>query len=185
MRRLSTSVLITSITATLVVTLLSVPARAVPGHLDPFFDSDGRQTSFIHGATGYAVAIDKRQRIVVAGYTLTRQTDIALARFLPNGQPDRGFGGGDGRTEFNLGGTDYAFVYLPTGAPVTLRMGRVTGAEVEAWWFNPRTGSATRIGSFTNEGERAFTPPDRGEMLDWVLVLDDESKNYPPPGTRQ
>ena len=109
MRRLSTSLLITSIAATMVATLLSVPAYAVPGHLDPFFDTDGRQTSFIHGATGYAVAIDKRQRIVVAGYTLTRQTDIALARFLPNGQPDPGFGGGDGRTEFNLGGTDYAF----------------------------------------------------------------------------
>jgi hypothetical protein len=21
-----------------------------------------------------------------------------------------------------------------------------------------------------------------GEMLDWVLVLDDEARNYPPPG---
>jgi hypothetical protein len=27
-----------------------------------------------------------------------------------------------------------------------------------------------------------FTPPDKGEMLDWVLVLDDSAKNCPPPG---
>ena len=33
-------------------------------------------------------------------------------------------------------------------------------------------------------GEREFTPPEPGEMLDWVLVLDDESKQYPAPGRR-
>jgi hypothetical protein len=51
-----------------------------------------------------------------------------------------------------------------------------------AWWFNPRTGQATGIGSFENKGERLFTPPEPGEMSDWVLVLDDASKGYPAPG---
>jgi hypothetical protein len=55
---------------------------------------------------------------------------------------------------------------------------------VKCWWFNPRTGAATAIGSFPNTGERQFAPPDKGEMLDWVLVLDDESKHYPAPGRR-
>jgi len=62
-------------------------------------------------------------------------------------------------------------------------MDKVTGATVKAWWFNPRDGKATAIGSFDNKGEREFTPPDKGEMLDWVLVLDDEAKKFPPPGT--
>ncbi len=31
-------------------------------------------------------------------------------------------------------------------------------------------------------GTREFNPPDPGEGLDWVLVLDDASKDYPPPG---
>jgi hypothetical protein len=31
-------------------------------------------------------------------------------------------------------------------------------------------------------GDREFTPPANGEMIDWVLVLDDAAKNYPPPG---
>lgn len=76
----------------------------------------------------------------------------------------------------------YAMVYAPVGRTFRVRMNVVTGPKVRAWWFNPRTGEATAIGSFANTGERAFTPPDKGEMVDWVLVLDDEAKNYPPPG---
>ena len=79
----------------------------------------------------------------------------------------------------------YAMVYAPVGRPFSVRMSAITGARVKAWWFNPRTGAATAIGSFANTGQREFTPPDRGEMLDWILVLDDESKTYPPPGARR
>ena len=78
----------------------------------------------------------------------------------------------------------YAMVYAPVGRAFSVRMSAITGARVTAWWFNPRTGAATRIGEFPNTGERAFTPPDAGEMIDWVLVLDDAASRYPPPGTR-
>jgi hypothetical protein len=78
----------------------------------------------------------------------------------------------------------YAMVYAPIGRPFSVRMSSITGTRVKAWWFNPRTGEATAIGTFANTGERVFTPPDKGETLDWVLVLDDESKHYPPPGRR-
>jgi len=59
----------------------------------------------------------------------------------------------------------------------------IRGNRVHAWWFNPRDGRARSIGTFTNLGDRAFSPPDPGEMLDWVLVLDDEARSYRPPGT--
>lgn len=72
-------------------------------------------------------------------------------------------------------------IYAPVGRPFTVRMSAIAG-RVKAWWFNPRTGKATAIGVFPNTGERAFMPPDPGEALDWVLVLDEESKRYPPPG---
>jgi hypothetical protein len=36
---------------------------------------------------------------------------------------------------------------------------------------------------FENKGERRFTPPDRGQLLDRVLVLDDAAKNLSTPGT--
>ena len=61
-------------------------------------------------------------------------------------------------------------------------MEKITGAAVRAWWFNPRDGSAKRIGEFPNTGEREFISPDPGEMIDWVLVLDDAAQQYPAPG---
>jgi hypothetical protein len=80
---------------------------------------------------------------------------------------------------------NYAMVYTPAGRPFTVRLDVIRGPQVIAWWYNPRNGEATRIGAFTEKSHREFTPPDAGEYLDWVLVLDDASKNYPPPGTRR
>ena len=79
----------------------------------------------------------------------------------------------------------WAMVYTPSGRPFAVDLGKLSGDEVEAWWFNPRDGSAEAIGTFPSEGQRQFVPPAPGEMLDWVLVLDDASKGYPPPGTRR
>jgi len=76
----------------------------------------------------------------------------------------------------------YAMVYAPIGRSFKVRMESIKGPKVKAWWFNPRNGKASAIGSFPNTGEREFTPPDAGEMLDWVLVLDDVAKKYPAPG---
>ena len=77
----------------------------------------------------------------------------------------------------------YAMVYAPIGRKFSVHMDKISGAQVNAWWFDPRTGVAKRIGTFGNTGEREFTPPEPGEMSDWVLVLDDASRNFPPPGT--
>jgi hypothetical protein len=78
----------------------------------------------------------------------------------------------------------YAMVYAPVGRRFSVRMDAIRGPKVTAWWFDPRSGAATRIGEFPNAGERAFLPPAPGEQLDWVLVLDDAAKAYPPPGSR-
>lgn len=80
------------------------------------------------------------------------------------------------------GGT-FAMVYVPVGRPFSVRMGAIAGPKVKAWWFNPRDGKASAIGEFPNTGTRRFTPPDAGELLDWVLVLDDAAKGYVAPGT--
>jgi hypothetical protein len=79
-------------------------------------------------------------------------------------------------------GGGYAMVYAPAGRPFRVRMDKITGGRVKAWWFNPRNGAATLIGVFPNTGDREFTPPDPGENLDWVLVLDDATKNFAAPG---
>jgi hypothetical protein len=82
-------------------------------------------------------------------------------------------------------GGSFAMVYAPVGRKFKVRMNKVNGPRVMAWWFNPRDGKAKELGEFDASGEREFTPPDHGENLDWVLVLDEAAKQYPPPGTRK
>lgn len=82
----------------------------------------------------------------------------------------------------DLEGT-YAMVYTPVGRKFSVRMNVISGARVKAWWFNPRTGQAEAAGEFSNAGPREFEPPTPGEMIDWVLVLDDAAKGYPAPGS--
>jgi hypothetical protein len=74
-------------------------------------------------------------------------------------------------------------VYVPVGRDLEIKMDVIRGKEVVAWWYNPRTGSAEKIGTFSNSGTRKFSTPFPGERLDWVLVLDDASKQYKVPGT--
>ena len=76
----------------------------------------------------------------------------------------------------------YAMVYVPVGRPFTVRMDVVSGKKVTAWWYNPRNGKAHKIGNFSNEGTRTFVPPQPGENLDWVLVLDDAAAGFKAPG---
>jgi hypothetical protein len=76
------------------------------------------------------------------------------------------------------GGTVIA--YLPTTRTFTVDMGKVSGKQAAAWWFDPRTGKSTAIGHFPTSGKKAFRPPADG---DWVLVLDDASRKLSAPGT--
>ncbi len=74
-------------------------------------------------------------------------------------------------------GNDYLFAYIYTGRDFTLKMGNITGKKVKAWWYNPRTGKATKAGNYKNNGSISFNPPgEKANGNDWVLVLDDASK---------
>jgi hypothetical protein len=74
----------------------------------------------------------------------------------------------------------YAFVYLPRPLPVTVDLIRLAGSRISAWWYDPVTGEASLIGQFGRANGLTFTPP--GHRPDWVLVLDDASRGYGPPG---
>ena len=70
--------------------------------------------------------------------------------------------------------------YIPAAQMTpTVAMTNISGTTANAWWYNPTNGIATIIGSYSTTGTRTFTPPDTN---DWVLVLDDASQKYPPPG---
>ncbi len=76
----------------------------------------------------------------------------------------------------------YAFIYLPTGREVSVRLGGISGSLVAAWWFNPRDGRAERAGNHKAAGVKTFKPPASGAENDWVLVLDDVEAGFAPPG---
>jgi hypothetical protein len=61
---------------------------------------------------------------------------------------------------------------------------KLSGTLIKAYWYDPRLGTSTYIGSFPKRASREFTPPSHGRGNDWVLVLDDAAKNFPPPGQR-
>jgi hypothetical protein len=90
-------------------------------------------------------------------------------------------------------GDSYAFVYLPTGYPVPVRMDCFEGRRVRAWWFDPRTGQAHDLSEFEGTGVQTFDPPgldenrawlQTGRACDWVLVLDAVGQHFGPPGVR-
>ena len=81
-----------------------------------------------------------------------------------------------------LRGDGYALIYTPTGKPFRVRLDKLTGKQVKAWWFDPRTGKPRVIGQFPREGEREFTPPgEPGVGNDWVLALDDPQRGLGAP----
>ncbi len=80
-------------------------------------------------------------------------------------------------------GDGYLFVYTGAGIKFTVNMGKISGSRVKAYWYNPRNGASEEIGLFDNTGTREFTPQYEGFGSDWVLVLDDASKNFAPPGS--
>jgi len=77
----------------------------------------------------------------------------------------------------------YLMAYFPQPTAITLKTERLAGDRIRGWWFNPRDGSAQTLGEFDKPLRREFAPPTRSAAEDWVLVLDDAARNYPPPGT--
>ena len=74
----------------------------------------------------------------------------------------------------------YAMVYIPTGGEVTVEMSRISGPEVKASWFDPRTGEYTAIGDYSNSGTQVFDAPGATAVgNDWVLVLDAKAASEP------
>jgi hypothetical protein len=82
-------------------------------------------------------------------------------------------------------GDGYAFIYSAQGRKFTVDMPKIGPAKLRAWWYNPRTGTSSDAGIYDGDAAREFTCPAEGFGADWVLVLDDASRNFSPPGARR
>ncbi|MFN0101422.1 MAG: glycoside hydrolase family 140 protein [Bryobacteraceae bacterium] len=130
-----------------------------------------------------AIQMQHARRLLQSRPFLTRIPDdsVIAASAVPTAVP------GAGRYRFSATrdtNGSYALIYVPAGRRFSVHLNKISGSKVTAWWFDPRTGEATSIGTFPNSGQREFEPPAPGESTDWVLVLDDADRKYPPPGSR-
>ncbi len=115
---------------------------------------------------------------------LTYLKKLMLSRPLKGFVPDSSMlvsGQGDRASHVAvLASQSSAFIYIPTGNKIRVKLGKLSGEKIRASWFNPRTGEYTYIGEFENTGEKDFEVPAISEKLawlrtgrgcDWVLVL--------------
>ncbi len=81
-------------------------------------------------------------------------------------------------------GDGFAFVYSAGGQSFEIVRSKLGFSAIAAWWYDPRTGVADRIGSFNSDDARLVFDPPGGPMRgnDWVLVLDDQARAFGPPG---
>ncbi len=120
-----------------------------------------------------AAQMGHARRLIESRPMLERIPDQSLvARLGSGGEHIRGTRGGD-----------YAFLYLPTGGAVRVRPRNVNGDRLCVWGFDPRSGGATELGVFDKRREMEFLAPTTGRSHDWVLVLEDASRGYSPPGS--
>lgn len=78
----------------------------------------------------------------------------------------------------------YIMVYTPLHGKPTVDTSVIAGSRLNAWWYDPRTGQATAaLTNVPNEGGKLGVETPDHPQYDWVLVIDDASKNYPAPGT--
>jgi hypothetical protein len=121
------------------------------------------------------------RRLIESRPILERVPDDEL--IVPSDPPTNVPGAGTRRMVATRGNDgSYAMIYVPVGRKFSIRLEKLSGKAIRAWWFDPRTGEANKIGELPKEKTHEFTPPTLGEATDWVLVLDDAAKGWGPPG---
>lgn len=85
-------------------------------------------------------------------------------------------------------GATYIMVYLPVSKGIKVNTTAIKSKSLRAWWYDPRNGTAIPLGNVENrdtfEPDWNSLPWRNGSGPDWVLVLDDATKNYAPPGQK-
>jgi len=85
-----------------------------------------------------------------------------------------------------LRGEHHVMIYLPEGQDREVDLTQFAFEKLKAWWYNPRDGASLFLAEYETDGTQTFYPPgDPGPGNDWVLVLDNADKDYPPPGQEQ
>ena len=84
----------------------------------------------------------------------------------------------------------YMMAYLAVSRDLKLKTDALAGKELFIWWYSPVTGDAFPYGKVQNTG--VFNISTWNTFIkegqpgpDWVIVIDDATKNYPAPGRKK
>lgn len=94
-----------------------------------------------------------------------------------NGQGEKG----EHIEAFRAEDNSYAMIYLPVGKTITVNMTNMP-KRIVTWWFNPKNATAQPAGTLEKRDTMEFTSPTTNVGNDWVLVIDDATKEYKVPG---
>jgi hypothetical protein len=91
------------------------------------------------------------------------------------GVPDNSIISGDEGEKYErllaIRGKDYLLLYNYTGREFSINLGKISGENINTYWYNPRNGEVKYINSYKNQGVQEFYPPEGyKEGNDWVLV---------------
>jgi hypothetical protein len=79
-------------------------------------------------------------------------------------------------------GEGYIMIYSALGGEIEL-LGDLLRCEIYmSWWFDPRSGIASKNGMIIKNKRLFFKPPSRGPGFDWILVLDEMDYKFDQPG---
>lgn len=163
----------------------SVLSGAILGHLFgncPIWDFNAPSASTFCAAASWQSQLESTGSTTVAlvGRLFTSRPFYTLVPDLNHTVMTAGFQSGTtyaAAARASDGATIIA--YIPTQRAVTIDMTKVSGTTANLWWYNPRSGAATSAGTASTTGTRSLTPPDGN---DWVLVIDDASRQFAAPG---
>jgi uncharacterized delta-60 repeat protein len=129
----------------------------VGGANDPSFSGDGLLThSFGSAQDGIDSLVQPDGRVVVVGDTAASGApkDAFIARYTSDGQVDTSFGGGDGVTVFNFGGTDDIATCVARQSDGKLVVAGLTGDTAQLDFFVARFNTnGTLDTSFSADGK--------------------------------
>lgn len=126
-----------------------------------------------------AIQVTYLKRLMLSRPYLTRIPDQSV---LVSESP-----GGLGRIQITRDGTPgnndstYLFAYFPKHQRAEFDTSRIPSATLRVWWMNPRTGECSAATECANAPTTVFEPPTQADGEDWVLIVDDASKDYPVP----
>lgn len=61
--------------------------------------------------------------------------------------------------------------YTPTGEPIKIDLSKINSKNINAYWFNPRSGKTKYFGKFETTGPGEFKPWSSGWGSDFLLIL--------------